>query len=121
MRKRRGGHFCWACGRTRPNERFSGRGHARHVCRDCAKLGHEELAYRQGVRSIDQLIGPSGGVPGKHRKPFESFLSHTNPRLREHAASIAAAREQWHEPSIEIAPPQELDDHIFPSDEDCPF
>jgi hypothetical protein len=59
----------------RPNERFSGRGHARHLCKECAKLGQEELAYRQAVdaersqwnqryrdpsRSGRQLVTPVG-------------------------------------------------------------
>lgn len=30
------GHFCWSCGRRRPNEQFSGRNHGRHLCRECA-------------------------------------------------------------------------------------
>lgn len=30
------GHYCWICGRRRPNERFSGHRHARHICRECA-------------------------------------------------------------------------------------
>jgi hypothetical protein len=50
--KRRRGHFCWSCERSLPNERFSGGGHARHVCRECAKLGQEELEYRQTVRDM---------------------------------------------------------------------
>ncbi len=114
----------------RPNERFSGRGHARHVCHECAKLGPEELAYRQGVRNIDRLLGPFGGVPRKHRKAFEAFLAHPNPRLREYAGGIRATleqrreewREQWLEPSIEVAPQPEPDDDVFSfNDEDCPF
>jgi len=40
----------------RPNERFSGAGHASHVCKDCQRLGAEELAYRQAVRTIDRMI-----------------------------------------------------------------
>ena len=50
------GHYCWACGRRRPNEKFSGRGHARHLCRECAKLGAEELAYRQALRNLERCI-----------------------------------------------------------------
>jgi hypothetical protein len=55
-RPRKGsGHWCWCCGRHRPNERFSGRGHRRHLCKDCSKLGKQELAYRQAVIDIDRL------------------------------------------------------------------
>jgi hypothetical protein len=45
------GHYCWSCDRRRPNEKFSGKGHARHVCRDCLKLGAEELSRRQDERN----------------------------------------------------------------------
>lgn len=30
------GHYCRICGRTRANEKFSGKGHKNHVCRDCS-------------------------------------------------------------------------------------
>jgi hypothetical protein len=49
--KRRRGQFCWRCGRVRANERFSGKGHARHLCKDCEKLGSAELEARQAQRT----------------------------------------------------------------------
>lgn len=30
------GHYCRICGRTRANEKFSGKGHKNHVCKDCS-------------------------------------------------------------------------------------
>ncbi|HIE55860.1 MAG TPA: hypothetical protein EYP90_11905 [Chromatiaceae bacterium] len=36
-RKKRQGHYCWVCGRYRANEKFSGKGHAKHICRDCMR------------------------------------------------------------------------------------
>ncbi|CAN5920166.1 hypothetical protein BH11MYX4_BH11MYX4_05380 [soil metagenome] len=50
-----------------PNERFSGAGHARHICKDCQRLGAEELAYRQAVRSIDRMIVWETGLKRKQR------------------------------------------------------
>lgn len=117
MSRKRAGHFCWACGRMRPNERFSGRGHARHLCRDCSKLGPEELAYRQGVRAIDRLVGWGGAVPRRHRKAFESFLRHSNPRLRQYAAGVLAACATCSE-----TPLPEIDRELpLADDEECPF
>lgn len=84
------GHFCWCCGRVRPNERFSGRGHAQHLCRDCAKLGAGELAYRQAARDIDRLVTWNGLVRRKQQKTFEQFLSHPDERVRAYAAGVAA-------------------------------
>src|SRR5262245_9849866 len=43
--KRAGGRFCWVCSRRRPNEQFSGNGHARCICRDCElRKRHERRA-----------------------------------------------------------------------------
>ncbi len=36
------GHYCRICGRERANEKFSGKGHRVHVCKDCRKLPHAE-------------------------------------------------------------------------------
>lgn len=47
------GHYCRICGRTRANEKFSGKGHAKHICKDCA--------------------GKSGRRKGKHLKSEGEF------------------------------------------------
>jgi hypothetical protein len=87
-RRKRQGHYCWACGRYRPNERFSGHGHARHLCRDCAKLGAEELRYRQALRDLERCVTAGGVIRRKRRKQFEEFLRHEDPRIRSIAEEI---------------------------------
>lgn len=98
-KKKYRGHYCWACGRIRPNERFSGGGHKQHVCCDCQKLGSEELAYRQAVRDIDRCLDFGCGIRRKSRKTFDQFLSHSNPRIRGCAQRIKedleAERKEW--------------------------
>ena len=86
----RRGHFCWCCGRIRANERFSGRGHAGHLCKECSRLGKEELAYRQAARDIDRLVDRNGVVRWKQRKTFEQFLLHPDERIRRYAKELAA-------------------------------
>ncbi len=76
------GRYCWACGRRRSNEKFSGHGHAHHLCRDCTKLGAEELAYRQASRNIECCMTSEGVIPRKRRESFERFLHHDNSRIR---------------------------------------
>ena len=83
------GHYCWACDRHLPNERFSGRNHPRHLCRECAKLGREELAYRQGLRDIDRLTR-WGAVKRKDRTAWQRFLEHENPEIRRYAQQVQA-------------------------------
>jgi hypothetical protein len=90
-RKRRRGHYCWSCDRMRANERFSGRGHAQHLCKECARLGKDELAYRQAVRNLDRLLAGSSIIPRKKREQFHRYLHHTNERVRAYARQIEAA------------------------------
>ncbi len=41
------GHYCRICGRDRPNEKFSGKGHRIHVCKDCSRLPKDEFRERE--------------------------------------------------------------------------
>jgi hypothetical protein len=86
-RKRRG-HYCWSCGRIRANEKFSGAGHKRHLCRDCAKLGAAELNYRSEVNNLDRCMTWEGIIPRKRRRSFGRFLTHEDPRIRDLAVQM---------------------------------
>lgn len=97
-KQKRQGHFCWSCGCVRPNEKFSGKGHARHLCRDCAKLGAKELAYRQALRNLERCLTWEGIIPRKRRQQFRQFLKHEDPRIREVALEMQeedAANRLW--------------------------
>lgn len=89
-RRKLPGRFCWCCGRRRPNESFSRRG----VCRDCVKLGREEIAYRQHVRNIDQLLTWDGMVRRTQRRTFEKYLLHPDARVRAYAEGVKAMEEE---------------------------
>lgn len=88
MTKRRRGHFCWSCGRSRPNETFSGRGHARHVCRECARLGREELEYRQAIRNVDRALRSRYLLSRRDRAVLERSLQHPSPRVQLYVAKL---------------------------------
>jgi len=85
------GHYCWVCGRQRPNERFSGKGHSKHICQDCSKLGAEELAYLQNVRNLERCVTWEGFIRRKQRAEFETFLQHDDPRVRAMAEDLKRA------------------------------
>ena len=34
-KKKRQGHYCRICGEYKANKKFSGKGHAQHICKDC--------------------------------------------------------------------------------------
>jgi len=80
--KRRRGHFCWSCQRLRANEKFSGRGHARHLCKDCSRLGKEEINYRQATRNMDRLLTWDGRIRRGRLQQLEEYLKHENERVR---------------------------------------
>jgi len=89
--KHRSGHYCWSCNRVLANEKFSGQGHARHLCRDCARLGKDELAYRQAIRDLERLVTQEGTIPRKKQQHFRRFLEHVDQRVRSYAQKIEAA------------------------------
>ena len=44
-KKKRQGHYCRICGEYKANEKFSGKGHAQHICKACMskkKKGHAQ-------------------------------------------------------------------------------
>lgn len=64
MKKR--GHYCKVCGEYKANEKFSGKGHAVHICKTCAALPPEKQAEEMtltrlvnlwcGIKKVDSLF-----------------------------------------------------------------
>lgn len=56
-RQKQNGHFCYVCGEHKANEKFSGRGHANHICKKChalpAATRNEMIADRKRDRKDD--------------------------------------------------------------------
>lgn len=48
------GHFCRICGRTRPNEKFSGSGHRAHVCNECSRMPKDQ---RETIEQEEEIFG----------------------------------------------------------------
>ena len=49
------GHYCIICGHYRPNEKFSGKRHAAHICKSCAKLPIEKRNELKALNRIEAL------------------------------------------------------------------
>lgn len=47
------GHYCRICGRVRPNEKFSGKGHKSHVCKECSRMPKEK---REAIEQEDEIF-----------------------------------------------------------------
>ena len=41
-KKKRQGHYCMVCGEIKANEKFSGKGHALHICKSCQSLSKDK-------------------------------------------------------------------------------
>jgi hypothetical protein len=54
MKKKRRGHYCMVCGEHKANEKFSGKGHANHICRACSAL---PVARRNELQRINRIFG----------------------------------------------------------------
>ncbi|MEL6406520.1 MAG: hypothetical protein AAFR81_19280 [Chloroflexota bacterium] len=46
-KKKKRGHFCRECRRHRANEKFSGKGHQQHICKDCNKALQQKKRERK--------------------------------------------------------------------------
>ena len=51
------GHCCKICGQYKANEKFSGKGHATHICKTCSKLFAAEKAEAQTITRLSNLHG----------------------------------------------------------------
>jgi len=52
--RKRSGHYCRVCGRRRADEKFSGKGHADHICKDCAKEQQAKCKKKRKIAASPQ-------------------------------------------------------------------
>jgi len=48
-------HFCWVCGTHKAHEKFSGRGHANHMCKQCHALPVAERNEMVATRKAENM------------------------------------------------------------------
>jgi hypothetical protein len=81
------GHCCRICGRSRPNEQFSGRGHRIHVCKECQRIPRET---REGIERREELHGflHQSVISAKNVARLKTLTGHENHQAAELAALI---------------------------------
>ena len=81
------GHFCRICGRSRPNEQFSGRGHRIHVCKKCQRVPREE---RDRMERLDELHGflHQSMISAKNVARLKALSANEDQQVAERAALI---------------------------------
>jgi len=79
------GHYCRICGRERPNEQFSGKGHKVHMCKRCVAL---PKSVRQAIEDKDEISGFLGQshISEKNMARLERMEKSDHPEV----ASLAA-------------------------------
>ena len=55
MAPKKHGHYCKICGMLKSNESFSGKGHAAHICKACAKLPPEEKSVQMTMNKLENM------------------------------------------------------------------
>lgn len=53
-KKKHQGHYCRICGEYKANEKFSGKGHARHICKQCQSLPEDVKADRVRCNEVER-------------------------------------------------------------------
>lgn len=80
------GHFCKVCGEHMANEKFSGKGHAAHICKACAGLPVSERNEMMSIRKIEGMAFRY--LSEQEIKWLRNHMTDSRPDVRE--AAIAA-------------------------------
>lgn len=89
------GHYCKICGDYKSNEKFSGKGHAAHICKACSQLSAAEQAE---AVTINRLMNfPMGRLSASDKGWLENRLHNQRPEV----ASLAREVYSLHFPRTE--------------------
>jgi hypothetical protein len=80
-------HYCRICGRGRANEKFSGRGHRNHICKDCQRLPRDQL---DRIERMDELYGflEQSNISPKNITRLKILGQHANSEVKHLALLI---------------------------------
>ncbi len=53
-KKKRQGHYCRICGEYKANEKFSGKGHAQHICKACMSRKKKGVEIDPEIPAVDE-------------------------------------------------------------------
>ncbi len=81
------GHYCRICGRTRANEKFSGKGRRTHVCKECARMPKEERTAVEQEEEIFDYMNQSH-ISDKNVERLKILSESENERIRELASIV---------------------------------
>lgn len=76
------GHYCKVCGEYKANEKFSGKGHAAHICKKCAALPPD-------VRSTQMIENKLLSLPWRLSKEQIKWLNNKAHDKRQEIRELA--------------------------------
>lgn len=84
-KKKLPGHHCKICGERKANEKFSGKGHAKHVCKECDALPQEK---KNEMQYINRILGIAGKYP-RSKADWELLRKYARSTKYPEAAELA--------------------------------
>ena len=80
-------HFCKICNSFKANERFSGKGHKTHICKDCKSLGQEAISHIQRINDVTDFLLQSN-ISKNNIKTLRTYIEEGNEELKEISSLI---------------------------------
>ncbi len=114
-KKRRRGHYCRICGEWKANEKFSGKGHAAHICRECAALPLSRRNELERIGRVEQIASKLRLTKEEWELLEKYAKSTTYPELKAYAATVLEHRRAMRElgrSAVEQAAYSDLEDEL---------
>lgn len=79
------GHYCRICGCNKPNEKFSGKGHKNHICKECSIKPKDEI---DAIEQEDEIFGfmSQSNISKKNIARLNKLKLSSNKRIAELAS-----------------------------------
>lgn len=81
------GHWCRICRRTKPNEKFSGKGHKNHICKECSQKPTEEIDETDQSEEIFDYLKQSN-ISKKNITRLKKLACSENQKIEELASIV---------------------------------
>ena len=81
------GHYCRICGRIKPNEKFSGKGHRIHICKKCAQRLKQEIEEVEQGHEIFNFLSQSH-ISKKNITRLNILKEPENAKISEYASIV---------------------------------
>jgi len=74
------GHWCRICGSTKPNEKFSGKDHKSHICKECNHKPKEEIQEIEQTEEIFNFLRQSN-ISKKNISRLQNLICSQNQEI----------------------------------------